>query len=66
MLAGSITKTADNLSRLHYFARIPANISNKTPKIAIVAGGLAGANCAYALSKIGLLSTLYCQDYALA
>jgi len=66
MLAGSITKTADNLSRLPYFVRRPANISNKTPKIAIIGGGLAGANCAYALSKRGLQSTLYCQDDALA
>lgn len=65
MLAGSINKLADNQSRLPYFARIPATI-NQHPKIAIIGGGLAGANCAYALSKRGLQATLYCQDNALA
>jgi tRNA 5-methylaminomethyl-2-thiouridine biosynthesis bifunctional protein len=65
MLAGSIYKSADNQSRLPYFLRIPATI-NKKPKIAIIGGGLAGANCAYALSKRGLQSTLYCQDDTLA
>ena len=70
MLAGSIAKPADNLRRLPYFARLPASIHkkpiNKTPKIAIIGGGLAAANCAYALSKRGLQATLYCQDSALA
>lgn len=65
MLAGSIEKSVNNLSRLPYFSRIPATISTK-PKIAIIGGGLAGANCAYALSKRGLQTTLYCQDDALA
>jgi tRNA 5-methylaminomethyl-2-thiouridine biosynthesis bifunctional protein len=65
MLAGSIDKSAKNLSRLPYFTRVPATI-NKTPQIAIIGGGLAGANCAYALSKRGLQATLYCQDNALA
>tara|TARA_R110002153_G_scaffold10418_1_gene41138 strand:+ start:14772 stop:16763 length:1992 start_codon:yes stop_codon:yes gene_type:complete len=65
MLAGSIDKSSENLSRLPYFTRIPATM-NKTPKIAIIGGGLAGANCAYALSKRGLQATLYCQDDALA
>ncbi|GAC17480.1 bifunctional tRNA (5-methylaminomethyl-2-thiouridine)(34)-methyltransferase MnmD/FAD-dependent 5-carboxymethylaminomethyl-2-thiouridine(34) oxidoreductase MnmC [Paraglaciecola arctica] len=65
MLAGSIDKSAENLSRLPYFTRIPATM-NKTPKIAIIGGGLAGANCAYALSKRGLQATLYCQDDDLA
>ena len=65
MLAGSINKSADNLSRLPYFARIPATI-NRKPKIAIIGGGLSGANCAYALSKRGLQATLYCHDSALA
>jgi tRNA 5-methylaminomethyl-2-thiouridine biosynthesis bifunctional protein len=65
MLTGSIDKSADNPSRLPYFSRIPATI-NKEPKIAIIGGGLAGANCAYALSKRGLQSTVYCQDNALA
>jgi tRNA 5-methylaminomethyl-2-thiouridine biosynthesis bifunctional protein len=65
MLAGSIEKPTDNPSRLPYFARIPATI-NKRTKMAIIGGGLAGANCAYALSKRGLQATLYCQDDALA
>jgi tRNA 5-methylaminomethyl-2-thiouridine biosynthesis bifunctional protein len=65
ILAGSIDKSADNLSRLPYFARPPATI-NKAPKIAIIGGGLAGANCAYALSKRGMQATLFCQDDALA
>jgi tRNA 5-methylaminomethyl-2-thiouridine biosynthesis bifunctional protein len=65
MLAGIINKLANNLSRLPYFARIPATINQK-PKIAIIGGGLAGANCAYALSKRGLQSTIYCQEDALA
>ncbi|MBL4629772.1 MAG: bifunctional tRNA (5-methylaminomethyl-2-thiouridine)(34)-methyltransferase MnmD/FAD-dependent 5-carboxymethylaminomethyl-2-thiouridine(34) oxidoreductase MnmC [Paraglaciecola sp.] len=65
MLAGSINKLTESQSRLPYFARIPATI-NQHPKIAIIGGGLAGANCAYALSKRGLQATLYCQDNALA
>ncbi|MFT6778362.1 MAG: tRNA 5-methylaminomethyl-2-thiouridine biosynthesis bifunctional protein [Paraglaciecola sp.] len=65
MLVGTIDKTVDNLSRLPYFARMPAALHNKS-KIAIIGGGLAAANCAYALSKRGLQATLYCQDDALA
>ena len=70
MLVGIIDKPTNNPSRLPYFARIPASIQqkpiNKTPKIAIIGGGLAAANCAYALSQRGLQATLYCQDNALA
>jgi tRNA 5-methylaminomethyl-2-thiouridine biosynthesis bifunctional protein len=65
MLAGSIDKSADNVSRLPYFTRVPATINKKT-KVAIIGGGLAGANCAYALSKRGLQATIYCQENALA
>jgi tRNA 5-methylaminomethyl-2-thiouridine biosynthesis bifunctional protein len=65
MLAGLIDKSAENLSRLPYFTRVSATI-NKTPKIAIIGGGLAGANLAYALSKRGLSATLYCKDNDLA
>jgi tRNA 5-methylaminomethyl-2-thiouridine biosynthesis bifunctional protein len=65
MLAGSIDKSAENSSRLPYFTRLPAT-QKKAPKIAIVGGGLAGANCAYALSKRGLSATLYCKDDNLA
>ena len=70
VLTGTIDKPANNLTRLPYFARIPAIVHkkpiNKTSKIAIIGGGLAAANCAYALSKRGLQATLYCQDNALA
>lgn len=65
ILTGTIKKSVDNPSRLPYFARLPA-IMNNQPKIAIIGGGLAGANCAYALSKRGLQSTIYCQENALA
>jgi tRNA 5-methylaminomethyl-2-thiouridine biosynthesis bifunctional protein len=36
------------------------------PRIAIVGGGLAAANCAYALSTRGLIADVYCQDEFLA
>lgn len=65
MLAGSIIKSTMNLSRLPYFVRVPAT-SYTAPKIAIIGGGLAGANCAYALSKRGLSSTIYCKEDRLA
>lgn len=65
MLAGSINKSAQNQSRLPYFARIPATL-NKAPTVAIIGGGLAGANCAYALNKRGVSATLYCKDDNLA
>jgi tRNA 5-methylaminomethyl-2-thiouridine biosynthesis bifunctional protein len=63
---GTIEKTTDTLSRLPYYTRTPSTINNKKPKIAIIGGGLAGANCAYSLSKRGLKSTIYCQDNGLA
>jgi tRNA 5-methylaminomethyl-2-thiouridine biosynthesis bifunctional protein len=70
MLAGSINKTANNPIRIPYFVRTPAALPlkriDKPPQIAIIGGGLAGANCAYALSKRGLQTTLYCQDDTLA
>ena len=66
MLVGTIEKTTDTLSRLPYYTRTPATINNKKPKVAIIGGGLAGANCAYSLSKRGLKSTIYCQDNGLA
>ncbi|WP_299075410.1 bifunctional tRNA (5-methylaminomethyl-2-thiouridine)(34)-methyltransferase MnmD/FAD-dependent 5-carboxymethylaminomethyl-2-thiouridine(34) oxidoreductase MnmC [uncultured Paraglaciecola sp.] len=65
MLAGVINKPDDNPSRSPYYVREAAKIS-QSPKIAIIGGGLAAANCAYALSKRGLDSTIYCQDQALA
>lgn len=65
MLAGSIHKESDNKPRLPYFIRQGAKIKN-TPSVAIIGGGLAGANCAYALSKRGLHSTVYCQEDSLA
>lgn len=65
MLVGTMNKSVDNPSRLPYFARLPAKMNNQ-PRIAIIGGGLAGANCAYALSKRGLQSTIYCKEDALA
>ena len=65
ILAGSIVRSATNLSRLPYFARLPATLDAK-PNIAIIGGGLAGANLAYALSKRGVSSSLYCKDHELA
>jgi tRNA 5-methylaminomethyl-2-thiouridine biosynthesis bifunctional protein len=66
MLAGSINRSTDTLSRLPYYTRTPATISNKKANVAIIGGGLAGANCAYSLSKRGMRSTIYCQDNGLA
>ena len=66
MLVGSIVKSADTKSRLPYYTRTPAIINHKKPKVAVIGGGLAGANCAYSLSKRGIKSTLYCQDDELA
>ena len=81
MLAGTIHKEADNSHRLPYFLRQSAEISNiprvqprvqprvpplEPPRVAIIGGGLAGANCAYALRQKGLFSTLYCQEEGLA
>lgn len=65
MLAGVFHKSADNKSRIPYFSRTPATNINK-PEIAIIGAGLAGANCAYALSKRGYHATIYCQDDGLA
>jgi tRNA 5-methylaminomethyl-2-thiouridine biosynthesis bifunctional protein len=66
MLVGTINKSADALSRLPFYTRIPATINNKKTNVAIIGGGLAGANCAYSLSKRGVKSTIYCQDNGLA
>ncbi|KXI29424.1 bifunctional tRNA (5-methylaminomethyl-2-thiouridine)(34)-methyltransferase MnmD/FAD-dependent 5-carboxymethylaminomethyl-2-thiouridine(34) oxidoreductase MnmC [Paraglaciecola hydrolytica] len=53
-----------------YFNRAPAYLSdlNKTnqAKIAVIGGGLAAANCAYALSQRGLKCDVYCQDATIA
>jgi tRNA 5-methylaminomethyl-2-thiouridine biosynthesis bifunctional protein len=65
MLAGTIQKLTDNRARLPYFIRQSAQLPVH-PQIAIIGGGLAGANCAYALSTKGLQSTLYCQESTLA
>jgi tRNA 5-methylaminomethyl-2-thiouridine biosynthesis bifunctional protein len=66
MLIGSINKSTDTLSRLPYYARTPATLNHSEPKVAIIGGGLAGANCAYSLSKRGIKSVIYCQDNGLA
>ncbi len=66
MLAGSITKPVAQATGLPYFTRLPAKPFKKQPKVAIIGAGLAGANCAYALSKRGINATLYCQEPGLA
>ncbi|MGO4890716.1 bifunctional tRNA (5-methylaminomethyl-2-thiouridine)(34)-methyltransferase MnmD/FAD-dependent 5-carboxymethylaminomethyl-2-thiouridine(34) oxidoreductase MnmC [Flavobacterium sp. W21_SRS_FM6] len=54
-----------------YFARpaiqsSDASTTNSQTRIAIIGGGLAAANCAYALAKRGLIADVYCQDGTLA
>lgn len=77
MLAGIMHKTAVNNIRLPYFHRQHAQMKASPrvsppvqprvpPRVVIIGGGLAGANCAYALSEKGLRSTLYCQEIDLA
>jgi tRNA 5-methylaminomethyl-2-thiouridine biosynthesis bifunctional protein len=74
MLAGNIVKEKDNPSRLPYFVRTSYQASSNiktgqyinSPTVAIIGGGLAGANCAYALAKKGLKSTIYCKESSLA
>ncbi|MGS2720762.1 bifunctional tRNA (5-methylaminomethyl-2-thiouridine)(34)-methyltransferase MnmD/FAD-dependent 5-carboxymethylaminomethyl-2-thiouridine(34) oxidoreductase MnmC [Paraglaciecola aestuariivivens] len=66
MLAGKITKTQVAATGQPYYFRLPARVSQLSPKVAIIGAGIAGANCAYALSKRGIKSTVYCQDQQLA
>ncbi len=66
MLAGRITKHVNQQTSLPYFTRSAAHFSTSSPSIAIIGGGLAGANMAYALSKKGLNATVYCREPALA
>lgn len=75
MVAGKIDKIADNPIRRPYFYRQSTRNTNVTAKttnptqaleVAIIGGGLAGSNCALALSKRGINSQIYCQDEALA
>ncbi|MFT2092428.1 bifunctional tRNA (5-methylaminomethyl-2-thiouridine)(34)-methyltransferase MnmD/FAD-dependent 5-carboxymethylaminomethyl-2-thiouridine(34) oxidoreductase MnmC [Paraglaciecola sp. 2405UD69-4] len=65
MLAGVFNSQEPKTLRLPYFKR--GNATNtSSPKVAIIGGGLAAANCAYALSKRGIKANLYCKDNALA
>ena len=69
MLAGTIDKPEQNPSRLPYYFREPVQTNkspNTQPRVAIIGAGLAGANCAFALSKRGIKSTVYCQESTLA
>lgn len=66
MIAGHIEKPCSNSSRLPYFIRSKASFTSTKPSVAIIGGGLAGANCAYALAKKGFSTTIYCQDNALS
>lgn len=66
MLAGVYSSAAAKPLRIPYFTRTTATITTTSPKIAIIGGGLAGANCAYALSKRGIRATLYCKDSEVA
>ncbi|MEP0356741.1 bifunctional tRNA (5-methylaminomethyl-2-thiouridine)(34)-methyltransferase MnmD/FAD-dependent 5-carboxymethylaminomethyl-2-thiouridine(34) oxidoreductase MnmC [Paraglaciecola sp.] len=64
MLAGIYSRPADEPLRIPYFKR--AKATAPAPRVAIIGGGLAGANCAYALSKRGITASLYCKDAGIA
>ncbi|MGJ8679495.1 bifunctional tRNA (5-methylaminomethyl-2-thiouridine)(34)-methyltransferase MnmD/FAD-dependent 5-carboxymethylaminomethyl-2-thiouridine(34) oxidoreductase MnmC [Paraglaciecola sp.] len=70
MLAGHISKTANNPIRTPYFLRHSAQAFQKnssvSPSVAIIGGGIAGANIAYALAKKGLSAQIYCKEASLA
>ncbi|MCF2947992.1 bifunctional tRNA (5-methylaminomethyl-2-thiouridine)(34)-methyltransferase MnmD/FAD-dependent 5-carboxymethylaminomethyl-2-thiouridine(34) oxidoreductase MnmC [Paraglaciecola aquimarina] len=80
MLAGQINKKQDTPTGLPYFVRNSYQAANQPstnqyytsqhktnkPSIAIIGGGIAGANCAYALAKKGLQATIYCKESQLA
>jgi tRNA 5-methylaminomethyl-2-thiouridine biosynthesis bifunctional protein len=66
MLAGSFNRTITTPSSRPYFIRHEAKIHKQNPEIAIVGGGLAAANCAYAFHKRGYNTTVYCKDKGLA
>ena len=70
MLAGNINLELNKLpvSRVHapYFKRNHAVARKSTTRVAIVGGGIAGANCAYALSKRGFKISIYCKEHSLA
>lgn len=71
MLAGRLDVKAANSAPVSsrpkpYFFRSSAAKSSKAQSVAIIGGGLAGANCAYALAKRGYKVQLYCKEPALA
>ncbi|MEP1552185.1 bifunctional tRNA (5-methylaminomethyl-2-thiouridine)(34)-methyltransferase MnmD/FAD-dependent 5-carboxymethylaminomethyl-2-thiouridine(34) oxidoreductase MnmC [Paraglaciecola sp.] len=65
MLAGIFTRAQAKTVRVPYFKRSPVT-DTTTPSIAIIGGGLAAANCAYALSKRGIKANIFCKDNELA
>jgi len=72
MLAGHIEDTRQDKHQAGYFHRGGHQPSTDTPpskkgaSVAIIGGGLAGANCAYALAKRGYQVKVYCQESALS
>jgi tRNA 5-methylaminomethyl-2-thiouridine biosynthesis bifunctional protein len=70
MLAGNIDSELHRLpvNRTHapYFKRSHAVATNSNTRVAVIGGGIAGANCAYALSKRGFKINIYCKEHSLA
>jgi tRNA 5-methylaminomethyl-2-thiouridine biosynthesis bifunctional protein len=70
MLAGTIDPERCNrrVNKIHapYFKRNHSVASNAGSRVAIIGGGIAGANCAYALSKRGFKISVYCKEHSLA
>ncbi|MFQ3234513.1 MAG: tRNA 5-methylaminomethyl-2-thiouridine biosynthesis bifunctional protein [Paraglaciecola sp.] len=72
MLAGHIEDTQQYKKQAGYFHRQGEQPSkgsaSSSPQgsVAIIGGGLAGANCAYALAKRGYQVKIYCQESALS
>ena len=71
MLAGHLaSKTFDSkgVGNVHkpYFSRASATKLSRGQSIAIIGGGLAGANCAHALAKRGHKIQLYCKESSMA
>jgi tRNA 5-methylaminomethyl-2-thiouridine biosynthesis bifunctional protein len=70
MLVGNINPELNEprVNRVHapYFKRNGPKASKCASRVAVVGGGIAGANCAYALSKRGFKINVYCKEHALA
>lgn len=72
MLAGHIEEPRQDKQQAGYFHRRGHQPSTdtapnkKATSVAIIGGGVAGANCAYALAKRGYQVKVYCQESALS